>query len=469
MQRSARFAQGAFPAVVIAGLLAGAACVTDKVTGEKKFAVLQWSNEEEQKIGDESAPNFEQQFGGAFPDQTDQQYLGSVVKEMASHSVRKDDFDYKFEILNSSEPNAFALPGGYVYITRGLLEHLESEGEFVGVLGHELGHVEHQHSMLQQNKTLLATGALAVLGIGENLLQKDPEQPDTVTALASYGAPLALLHFSREQESEADERGIFFAHEMGYDPREMKKTFEYFQRLEKQSGSGTPSFLRDHPTNESRLADIDTEIARTCPEVLSKRPDEFRAPPGPDGRFVKLVKALRAKSAAYAKSDQARQILARKGSDAKSLAQAAALADEARRLAPDEPLFEITAGEVAYARGVGDRGRAHFEKAIALRSAAGGARGDWKPFFYLGALDVDSNRGASAAASLAKSTALFPDNPIAHYYLGRAHELDGRRADATKEYERVTQLAPQDSALAQKSNERLAALNSSPAKAPPKR
>src|SRR4029453_12798217 len=129
---------------------------------EKRFAMVQWSVKEEQALGDQAAPNFEQQFDGALADAAGKESLGSVIKEMAGHSVRKDDFAYQFEILNSSEPNAFALPGGYVYITRGLLEHLESEGEFVGILGHELGHVEHQHSMLQQNKAILATGAVAI-------------------------------------------------------------------------------------------------------------------------------------------------------------------------------------------------------------------------------------------------------------------------------------------------------------------
>ena len=459
------------PPAVVALLLAGsiAGCVTDKVTGERRFAIVQWSVQEEQAIGDQAAPNFEQQYDGALPDAAAQGWLGSVVKEMAGHSVRKDDFDYRFEILDSSEPNAFALPGGYVYITRGLLVNLESEGEFVAVLGHELGHVEHQHSMLQENKVLAASVLVAAVGLGSELLEKDPDQARNVSALASYAAPIALLHFSREQEAEADQRGVFFAHAMGYDPREMKKTFEYFERLERQSGSSTPAFLRDHPTNESRLADIDAEIGRSCPEVLSKRPDEFRAPPGPNDRFVKLVKALQAKSAAYQKCDQARQIVARKGSDAKALAQARLLADEACRLAPGEPLFEITAGEVAWTAGTGDRGRSRFEQARALEKKAGLARGHWKAPFYLGALDVDAKRGASAAASLKEATGLFPDSPIAHYYLGRAHELDGRTADAAKEYELVTKLAPQDSTLAQKSHERLAVLNPSPTRAPPKR
>lgn len=450
------------PALLLAAPLASA-CVTDAVTGESRFALMQWDVKEEQALGDQAAPNLEQQFDGALPDAAAQAYLGAVVKEMAGHSVRKDDFAYQFEILNSSEPNAFALPGGYVYITRGLLVNLESEGEFVAVLGHELGHVEHKHSMLQQNKTFFAGVVVSAIGVGTELLKLDPDQAKSVSALAGQGAPLLLLHYGRAQESEADQRGVYFANAMGYDPREMKKTFEFFERLERQAGASTPSFLRSHPTNEQRLKDIDAEIARTAPEVLAKKPSQFRAPPGPDDRFVKLVKALKAKAPAHAKNDQAQQILAKSPADAKALAQAAALVDEARKLAPDEALFEITAGEVAYAQGGGDKGRAHFERAIALQAKSGAARGHWKPFFYLGALDVDAKKGASASASLTKATALFPDNPVAHYYLGRARELEGRKPDAAKEYQLVTELAPQDSALAQKSAERLAALQGTPA------
>jgi len=442
--------------VLVPSLATG--CVTDKVTGESRFALVQWDVKQEQAIGDQAAPNFEQQYDGALPDAATQSYLGSVVKEMASRSVRKDDFDYKFEILDSSEPNAFALPGGYVYITRGLLQNLESEGEFVAVLGHELGHVEHQHSMLQQTRAVTAGVLVGAIGLGTELLKLDPDQAANVNALAGKAAPIALLHFSREQESEADRRGVFFAHAMGYDPREMKKTFEYFQRLEAQSGSSTPSFLRSHPTNDQRLKDIDAEIARTCGDVLAKAPAQFRAPPGPNDRFVQIVKALQTKAPAYRKNDEAQQILAKSPKDAAALARAAKLADEARKLLPDEPLFEITAGEIAFSGETGDRGRAHFERALALTQKPGGGRGHWKPDFYLGALDVDAKHGASAATHLRHATTLFPDHPVAHYYLGRALELNGDPKDAIVSYERVGELAPQDSSLAQKAGERLQAL-----------
>src|SRR5262249_25972275 len=155
---------------------------------------------------------------------------------------------------------------------------------------------------LQQNKTIAANLIVGAVGLGAGeIWKKDPDRANQVSALAGYAAPLAMLHFSREQESEADQRGVFFSHEMGYDPREMKKTFEYFARLEKQSGSSTPSFLRDHPTNDTRLSDIDDEIKKHYADVLAKSPDQFRAPPKPDDRFVQIVAKLKKRAPAYRK------------------------------------------------------------------------------------------------------------------------------------------------------------------------
>ncbi len=450
--------------------LAAASCVTDKVTGERRFALVTWTTAEEQRIGDSAAPNFEQQFGGGLPDAASQRYLAGVVAEMTSHSVRKDDFPWKFEILDASEPNAFALPGGYVYVTRGLLQNLESEGEFVAVLGHELGHVEHQHSMLQQNKAIAGTVLVSLIGVGEELLQKDPDQPHYVSALAGMAVPLGLLHFSREQESEADLRGVHFAHAMGYDPREMKKTFEYFERLERQAGSSTPSFLRDHPTNETRIAEIDRTIEKRCPEVISKSPAAFRSPPGPNDRFVQIVASLKKKAPAYQKHDEATALLAKSEGDAAALGKALELANQACNELPGEPLFQCLAGEIEYSRGGGDRGRARFEKARAAMkfgASAGGSGGPsgpsgkeyWKPVFYLGVLDVEAGHAAPAVANLRRAAELFPDQPLAAYYLGRAHELNHDSAAATAAYEQVTQLAPAESALHQKAAERLQALS----------
>ena len=455
-----RHATSSLLAVALAAALVAPStgCVTDKVTGEKRFAAIQWDTQEEQALGDQSAPNFEQQFGGAYPDAAAQAYLEGVVKEMASHSVRKDDFAYKFTVLNSAEPNAFALPGGYVYITRGLLENLGSEAEFVAILGHELGHVEHQHSMLQQNKQIAAQLLLGAVGIGEELLQKDPDSPRYVSAIAGYAAPLALLSFSRGQELESDERGVYFAHVMGYDPREMKKTFEYFARLEAAAGSSTPAFLRTHPTNETRIRDIDATIRRVCPEVLAKQPAQFRAPVGPKDRFTQIVAAMKQQAPAYQKQAQANALL--ESGDAAKLQQALGLAKEAVAMNPSEPSFHCLQGEIEYSLEKGDRGKASFEKARALQLKATPAKEYWKPTFFLGLIDLESDKAVPAATSLRRATALFPDQPVAHYYLAQAEEKAGNKPAAAAAYARAAELTPADSALHQKSLERQGQLSS---------
>jgi predicted Zn-dependent protease len=453
-RRRATLAPALAAAAGFATLPAG--CVTDKVTGEQRFAVMRWSNAEEQEQGDSAAPNFEQQFGGAFPDAEAQAWLGGVVTEMTSHSVRKDDFAWKFLILDSAAPNAFALPGGYVYITRGLLENLGSEAEFVAILGHELGHVEHQHSMLQQNRALATQLGLALLGIGEEMVKKDPDQPSYVSALASYAAPVALLKFSRDQESESDVRGVHFAHAMGYDPREMKKTFEYFARLEAQSGDATFSWLRTHPTNATRIDDIDATIRRACPEVMGRSSSSFRSPPGPNDRFTGLVARLRKQAPAREKAAQAQALL--DGSDPTRLSEARKLADEARKSLPDDPACATLVGEIQFSQGQGDKGRGAFMAARSLAAKAMPGKEHWRPVFFLGLLDLEAGKAAEAVNSLQRAAALFPDQPVAHYYLGQAAERAGRREVAKAAYSRAAELSPEGSPLRDKALKRNGAL-----------
>lgn len=448
------FRPAALPLALALSALAG--CVTDRVTGETRFAVMQWSNSEEQQQGDAAAPNFEQQFGGAWPDAAAQTYLEGVVKEMTSHSVRKDDFAWKFTVLDSPEPNAFALPGGYVYITRGLVENLGSEAEFVAILGHELGHVEHQHSMLQQNRAIAGQLLLGVIGYGEQLMKKDPDQPAYVSAIANYAVPIGLLKFSRDQESESDERGVFFAHKMGYDPREMKKTFEYFARLEAASGSSTPAFLRTHPTNDTRISDIDATIRKTCPEVLAKAPAQFRSPAGANDRFTQIVARLKQQAPAHQKQAQAAALL--ESGDKAKLGEALKLAEEARKSLPGEPSAAALVGEIQFAQGSGDKGRAAFEQARALQQKATPTKEHWKPVFFVGLLDLDAGKPAAAAASLRRAAQLFPDQPVAHYYLGQAEEQAGQKEAAKAAYARAVALSPADSPLREKAAQRQGAL-----------
>ncbi len=437
-----------------------AGCATDKVTGKKKFALVQWSVEEEQQMGDTYAPNFQAEYDGPLLDAQANAYLDGLIREMATHSVRKDDFAYRFTILNSSTPNAFALPGGYVYVTRGLLQNLETEGQFISVMGHELGHVEHQHSMFQQNRLLLTAVSLGIGGIIESQVinKGDPDKPTYVTAAAAVAVPVFLLRYDRNQELESDARGVYFSHRMGYNPNEGARTFEYFQRLERESGSSTPELLRTHPLNERRVDEIRRRVAEEYPEIKTKPKESFRPLSDNNRRFEQIVSRLKSVAPAYQKYDDAMMQLARSSEDPQAFEKAGKLLDEARRMLPDEPLFIIGAGELMYAQQKGDRGRADFEKALKTYELAGPRRGHWKPSFYLGALAVDSGNGAQAESLLKKSAGVFPMQPLIHYYLGRAQELGGRLNEALSSYQNVLQLAPEESALHKNASKRLAEL-----------
>src|SRR5262249_299091 len=156
-----------------------------------------------------------------------------------------------------------------------------------------------------------AGGFLEAGGGGPGLPQPAPPKGEGGAAVAGPGGPPLPLPHSRGREGGGGHRGDYLSPAMGYHARAMKKHLTDPPRHPQRAGTNTAWLLRDHPTNEQRLKDIDSEIARTAPEVLAMKPEQFRAPPGPGDRFVKIVKALQAKAPAHAKNDQAERLLAK--------------------------------------------------------------------------------------------------------------------------------------------------------------
>jgi predicted Zn-dependent protease len=237
--------------LLIAGGLGLSACSTNPATGEQSFTAFM-SPSDEMEIGAEEHPKVMKEFGGAYEDADVRRYVTSIGRFLASSS-EMSDLPFTFTVLDSPVVNAFALPGGYVYVTRGLMALANSEAELAGVVAHEIGHVTGRHTAQRYSQAVAAS-------IGVNILSILVDNP-ALSNLAGTGAQLYLLGFSRDQELEADRLGIRYLARTGYDPMAMRS---FLSQLEAESAlSGqiagkegveqTPDLFRTHPRTADRI------------------------------------------------------------------------------------------------------------------------------------------------------------------------------------------------------------------------
>ena len=156
---------------------------------------------------------------------------------------------YEFKVVDSPVVNAFAVPGGYVYFTRGIMAHFNNEAEFAGVLGHEIGHVTAKHSARQQTTQILGQiGLIAGMVVSEEFRQ--------VAQQASQGLQLLMLSYSRSHESESDELGVKYSSSIGYDAQEMANFFKTIERIQQKAGQTIPTFMSTHPDPGQRFQKV---------------------------------------------------------------------------------------------------------------------------------------------------------------------------------------------------------------------
>ncbi|MDY7010960.1 MAG: M48 family metalloprotease [Planctomycetota bacterium] len=226
--------------------LVAAGCSTNPATGKKHFIFI--SQEQEIAIGAEAAPEFEKEFGGKVPNQELQAYVRMVGGKASAVSERK--MPYEFTLVQSKVPNAFALPGGKIFITAGLMSKMTNERQLAAVLGHETGHVAAQHNVLGMQKQM----GIAVLADIAGKIAGE-EKAESAQAAAKVVAGMASLKYSRDDEYEADELGIRYMTGAGYNPWGMVELLTVLQNLsESESGSLTEMF-RTHPLTSKRIAE----------------------------------------------------------------------------------------------------------------------------------------------------------------------------------------------------------------------
>ncbi|KAA6430681.1 M48 family metalloprotease [Rufibacter glacialis] len=225
-----------------AALLLFNSCATNPVTGKKNLNFM--SEEQEVALGLQSDPQIVAQFG-LVENPALQRFIQEKGTQMASISHRPN-LKYQFKIVDSPVLNAFAVPGGFVYFTRGIMAHFNSEAQFAGVLGHEIGHITARHSAQQQSKSTLAQVLLMGGMIASPTLAQYGNE-------LSQGASLLFLKFGRDDERQSDELGVEYSTKIGYDATHMADFFQTLQRQSQQSGQEElPNFLSSHPNPGDR-------------------------------------------------------------------------------------------------------------------------------------------------------------------------------------------------------------------------
>jgi predicted Zn-dependent protease len=236
-------------------LLVPLSCAVNPATGERELSFV--GESQEIAMGRESDPGIVGQMG-LYPDSSVQRYVREIGLRMAAVSERPE-LPWTFRVLDDPTVNAFALPGGFVYITRGILTHLTSEAELAGILGHEIGHVTARHSVTQMSRSQLAQiGLLAGMVFSETVREYG--------GLAAQGIELLSLSYGRGDELEADELGLRYMTRVGYDPRQLADVMEMLARqsaLQGGEGGRLPEWMSTHPYPENRVERIQAEIAAT--------------------------------------------------------------------------------------------------------------------------------------------------------------------------------------------------------------
>lgn len=216
-----------------------------------------FSTEQDLEIGRQSAA----QVDGQLPilrDRKVETYVSAIGKRLAA-VIPGAKFPYQFKIVNASDINAFALPGGYMYLNRGLIEAAKTEGQLAGVMAHEMSHVALRHGTNQASKAYLGQTGFGILG---GLLAKDDGSPNKViSAVGGFGLNALFLKFSRTDEKQADIVGAQTMAKAGYDPQDMVDFFEILRSTQSHDPGKVEQFFSSHPAPQNRAALIQNEMA----------------------------------------------------------------------------------------------------------------------------------------------------------------------------------------------------------------
>lgn len=238
-----------------------ASCAVNPVTGKRELSLI--SEAQEIALGQETDQQIRTQYG-IYADTDLNQYVEGIGKTLTPYTHRPQ-LTYHFAVLDSPVVNAFAVPGGYIYVTRGILAMMNSEAELAAVLGHELGHVCARHSVRRMSKLMLFQLGFAVGGALSETFAK-------ISGVAGVGIQLLFLKYSRDDEREADFLGVQYSRKGGFNPSEMVNFFASLQRLgDLSKGAALPGFLSTHPLTEERIQNVGELLQESDRQLIVRK------------------------------------------------------------------------------------------------------------------------------------------------------------------------------------------------------
>lgn len=394
-----------------------AACALNPVTGERTLQF--YGSDWEQNVGAQMYAPMKQSEGGEFildPELT--AYVRGIGQRLAAHARRKDELTYEFSVLNSSVPNAWALPGGKISINRGLLTELDSEAELAAVLGHEIVHADAAHGARAQSKGVLTQlGTVAgMIVVGSTV--ESPAGRQLGMLVPQLGAQLLTQKYGRDAEREADEYGMRYMAEAGYDAEgavDLQKTFVELSKERRQDWLS--GLFASHPPSQERV-----ETNQETAQMLAA--EGYTGGETSAERWREKTTYLRRVQPAYEYYDKAGEAAAKEewGNAQKHL-------EQALRIEPRESLFhalqgDIHAGQDNYRRALGA-----YEDAVAANPNL------FYGWLRRGQAHHELGNDTQARRDLEKSLELLP-TAQAHYILGQL-DLDANRRVAALEHFRA--------------------------------
>lgn len=250
-----------------ASLVAVTGCETNPTTGRSQYAAL--SREEERQIGEEQSPALTEEFGGKVADPQLQAYVTDIGRRLAATTRVEDpqmaDLPWEFTLLNSDVVNAFALPGGKVFVSKGLAKEMTNEAQMAAVVGHEIGHVTARHTSERYGQQIAIVGGTTIVGaiIGAAVSSDDRAAGAGIGAgVGAAGGGIWALSYSRDQEVEADRLGMRYMERLKYNPQGAIQVQEILQREAAKGGGGNLEILSTHPTSETRIKELNKRMEK---------------------------------------------------------------------------------------------------------------------------------------------------------------------------------------------------------------